>query len=215
MDVLTPHLAELRVALTLDDPRRIMPAIPAGCRRVLDVGCGAGQTLIGSDLEPGVVACGTDCDVAALQLGRQLTERVTFVCAAGERLPFRSASFDLVISRVALPYMHVPTALAEMRRVLVPGGRLWLVLHPLSMALRELVAAARTRRVKAVLGRLWVLTNGLTLHAFGTLLRLPFARARCESFQTTRAMRRALRPGFQQIEIRRGTFFVVTATRRG
>ena len=96
MDVLTPHLAELRVALTLDDPRRIMPAIPAGCRRVLDVGCGAGQTLIGSDLEPGVVACGADRDVAALQLGRQLTERVTFVCAAGGLLIGSLASRTLI-----------------------------------------------------------------------------------------------------------------------
>ena len=211
MNVQAAHLEELRVARKLDDPRRVMPVVPATCRRVLDVGCGAGQTLIGSDLAGGVVACGVDRDFAALQLGRRITDRVRFVCALGESLPFRAESFDLVISRVALPYMHVPTALAEMRRVLAPRGRLWLVLHPCSVVLRELLGAVRSRRLKSVLGRLWVLGNGVTLHFFGRTLRIPFARAQWESFQTRRGMQRCLHPGFDETKITRGRFFVATA----
>ncbi|PYM33858.1 MAG: hypothetical protein DME15_10080 [Candidatus Rokuibacteriota bacterium] len=213
MDVEAAHLEELRVARRLDDPRRVMPVVPAGCRRVLDIGCGAGQTLIGADVDGGVMACGVDRDVAALQLGRRITDRVRFVCALGESLPFRSESFDFVISRVALPYMHVPAALTEIRRVLVPGGRLWLVLHPGAMVLRELMGALRARRAKSALGRLWVLGNGVTLHCFGRIFRIPFTRARWESFQTPRGMRRALRAGFDETEISRGRFFVVTARR--
>ena len=36
------HLMELDIARSPDDPRRVMPVMPATCRRVLDVGCDAG-----------------------------------------------------------------------------------------------------------------------------------------------------------------------------
>jgi SAM-dependent methyltransferase len=205
------HLVELEIARTPGDPRRVMPAVPPACRRVLDVGCGAGQTLIASDLGAGVTAAGVDVDFAALSLGRRLTGRVGFVCALGETLPFRDGSFDLVLSRVALPYMHVPRALAEFRRVLAPGGRLWLVLHPASGVLRDLGRAVRAGRAKAALDRLYVLGNGLALHCFGTVFRSPFTPGRCESFQTRRAMRRALGAGFDGTEIDNGPFLVATA----
>jgi SAM-dependent methyltransferase len=47
----------------------------------------------------------------------------------GEQFPFSDCSFDLVICRVSLPYMHIPKALREIRRVLRLGGRLWATLH--------------------------------------------------------------------------------------
>ena len=95
MDVEAAHLEELRVARRLDDPRRVMPVVPAGCRRVLDIGCGAGQTLIGADVDGGVMACGVDRDVAALQLGRRLARDgavATVVDAVGGILFFRFAA---------------------------------------------------------------------------------------------------------------------------
>ena len=124
------HLLELLIATAPIGPLRVMPPISGRERGILDVGCGAGQTLIASPIPDGAVAVGADVDAGALALGRQLTSRVRFVRAAGEALPFAAASFDLVVSRVALPYMDLPVALAEMRRVLRAGGRLWLALHP-------------------------------------------------------------------------------------
>lgn len=46
-----------------------------------------------------------------------------------ERLPFADAGIDLVLSQFGLEYTDLPRALAEVRRVLRPGGRLALVVH--------------------------------------------------------------------------------------
>src|SRR5262245_53263683 len=124
MDSEAYHLWELSIASSPGDRRRIMPPIVERHGRILDVGCGAGQTLITSNLAPGVMALGVDLDHSALALGRRLTQSIHFVCAKGEDLPFRSEGFDLVFSRVAIPYMHIQGALCEMSRVLRDGGQL-------------------------------------------------------------------------------------------
>src|SRR5262245_7954626 len=132
MSEIAYHVGELEVARTLNDPRRVMPTLPDQYQSILDVGCGAGQILIACDLEPGIFACGVDLDEEALALGRRMSENILFVCAQGERLPFNDHSFDIVISRVALPHMHIPSALHEIARVLRPGGYVWFTLYPLS-----------------------------------------------------------------------------------
>src|SRR5215467_15696852 len=133
------HRLEFSIAVNPDDPRRILPDVSARHRRILDVGCGAGQTLIASNLHEAVFAVGIDLDHSALVYGRQQTTNVHFIQSKGEALPFANDSFDLVICRVALPYMHVDRALHEMFRVLDEQGELWLVLHSLSMTARELL----------------------------------------------------------------------------
>jgi SAM-dependent methyltransferase len=125
------HRLELEIARSPSDPRHIMPPVLPGIRRVLDIGCGAGQTLIVADMGS-ARKVGVDVDFAALRLGKQLSSDIDLVLAAGEALPFRGATYDLVISRVALPYMHIPTAIREAARVLVRDGRVWFVLHPVS-----------------------------------------------------------------------------------
>lgn len=206
------HLAELRVAQDPSDTRHILPPIGPEYRRVLDVGCGAGQTLIASRLPAATLAVGVDPSLPAVKLGRSLDARPRLVCGAGETLPFASGCFDFVYSRVALPYMHIDRGLAEMARVLRPGGTLWLTLHPWSRALQDMLAEARQLHVRAVMHGAYVIANGLSLHLIGRPFAWPFGRGGYESFQTERGMRRALaRAGFHDIDIRRGTFFVVTA----
>jgi SAM-dependent methyltransferase len=95
------HLGELKVALDPQDPRRILPPSLPRAAKVLDVGCGAGQSLIAA--YPDRVAFGIDVDVEALQLGRTLTSSVCFAAARAESLPFESSQFDLVFARVSLP----------------------------------------------------------------------------------------------------------------
>ncbi len=96
--------------------------------QVLDVGCGAGQTLrrLAIESQKSVELFGVDCDTTALALGSRLAAvegiPLTMVSTSGVELPFREASFDLVITRVALNYMRQPLALREMTRVLKPGG---------------------------------------------------------------------------------------------
>jgi len=208
------HRLELSIAADPHDKRRLIPRVEARHRRILDVGCGAGQTLIGCDLAPGVFAVGLDADHSAIALGKELTNAIHFVAGDGAALPFAGACFDLVICRVALPYMHVAKALSEMSRVTVAGGDLWLVLHPFSMTVRELATNVAHLQLKAGLYRTWVLVNGFTLHVLGRQWRWPSQSGGYETWQTAKGMTRALRrAGFDQIQITRENHFIVTATK--
>jgi SAM-dependent methyltransferase len=84
MSALAYHLSELEIARSANDPRRTMPVLPDPFRSILDLGCGAGQTLIACDLGPEVLACGVDVDEEALKLGRQWSQQICFVRAQGD-----------------------------------------------------------------------------------------------------------------------------------
>ncbi|MGB0110770.1 MAG: class I SAM-dependent methyltransferase [Terriglobales bacterium] len=67
------------------------------------------------------VMIGLDIDLGALRAAKIRYPQRDFVCCPAESLPFADSSFDRVVSSVALPYMDIPAALAEIRRVLHPG----------------------------------------------------------------------------------------------
>ncbi len=210
------HLSELQLVQDVSHPRRVLPRIQSQHRRILDVGCGAGQTLIGCGIPTHIEAFGVDIDESALALGRRLTERVTFSLARAERLPFKDGSFDLVVCRVAMPYMRMSPALGEMSRVLKPGGDLWVTLHSVWRALKELKDAIVARDAKYIGTQVYALANGTVFHFSGREFHMPFRPKRWESFQTEKSFRTALaRAGFTRICIdrSRGTF-VVQARRR-
>jgi SAM-dependent methyltransferase len=210
------HLGELAIAQNPADPRRVMPALPRHVTAVLDLGCGVGQTLMSADLAPDTFACGVDIDAESLAFGARLSSgRFPFVCASGEHLPFADRSFDAVLSRVSLPYMHIPTALGEIARILRPGGSAWFTLHPFFMVREQLIDALRAGNLRSLVFQTYALLNGLALHASGRLFRFPLGRRRCESFQTVGGMTRALRrAGFDQVQTTCDRLFVVTAVRR-
>jgi ubiquinone/menaquinone biosynthesis C-methylase UbiE len=205
------HLDELCIATTMGHPQRILPPVTKGDRKVLDVGCGAGQTLIATNFEPGATVIGLDLDKSALSLGRQLDKTISFVCARAERLPFEDESLDFVFSRVAVPYMHLADTLSEMWRVLKTGGRVWLVLHPYPMVLKETVDALSRLEVRRAAVCLYVIVNGMALNSLGKEFHLPFRKDYYESFQTIRGIRKLLRKvGFDDIQAERDGFFVAT-----
>lgn len=212
------HLGELRISMDTADPRRIMPVLPDRWSRMLDIGSGAGQTLLGLGLPlQGKLVCGGDVDFTALQLGHQLSPQIAFMCARGEQLPFVSASFDFVVSRVAMPYMHVPSVLKEIERILVPGGTVWLALHPIALAWKWLWTDIRSINLKGLVYRTYVLANGLGFHLTGRLCRYPLNSARCESFQTMRGMTKALNKAGLQLShhVQSETEFVLIARKTG
>jgi demethylmenaquinone methyltransferase/2-methoxy-6-polyprenyl-1,4-benzoquinol methylase len=99
--------------------------------RVLDLAGGTGDLAraFAKKVGPGGTVVHTDINEAMLQRGRDrlLDEGVvlpTVICDA-EVLPFPTAGFDLVSVAFGLRNMtHKDRALAEMNRVLKPGGRL-------------------------------------------------------------------------------------------
>lgn len=192
------HHRELEIALDPNNPSRVMPTILKQHKRILDVGCGMGQTLIALKLPSDVEAVGIDPDTAAIEMGKRLVPpNITLLCASGEKLPFPDASFDLVFCRVSLPYMRIDKALREIRRVLRPGGDVWFTLHPASMTTKKLIIA-----LKQVLLALYVLMNGSLFNLIG--FQIPGRRQ--ETFQTPGGIRRALgRAGMYptRVEIRR------------
>ncbi|SDJ02603.1 Methyltransferase domain-containing protein [Nonomuraea jiangxiensis] len=103
-------------------------------RRVLDAGCGSGP-LSAALRERGAVVTGIDSSAGMLALARRrLGDDVDLqVVDVRDPLPFADDSFDDVVASLVLHYLEDwgPT-LAEMRRVLRPGGRLIAsVQHPL------------------------------------------------------------------------------------
>jgi ubiquinone/menaquinone biosynthesis C-methylase UbiE len=72
--------------------------------------------------------------------------------AAAEHLPYGNSEFDLVISRVSLPYTDLPKAAREMRRVLRTGGRIWLALHDFRMFKRQWTGSRTWRERSPALG---------------------------------------------------------------
>jgi SAM-dependent methyltransferase len=115
---------------------------PAGST-VLDVGFGTGEQMrrllvrgcrtIGLDLDPSLVTAGR---------GSGLT-----VCrAAAEALPFQTASFDGVICKVVVPYTDESRAIAEIARVLRPGGTARVSYHGVGYFLKYLATERNWKR---------------------------------------------------------------------
>ena len=202
------HQGELQVALDSGNPQRLVPE-PGSAQSILDIGCGAGQTIIA--LGAGRRSTGVDIDLAALRFAANgaMGESLKVAGARGEQLPFRDGVFDYVYSRVAVPYMDIPAALAEMHRVLRPGGRLWLALHSIQ------IPAAQFRRgnLKGKIYAAYTILNGLWFHLTGRTFRL--TGRICESIQTERGMRIAMRrAGFTGVAFARTPqHFIVSAER--
>ena len=95
-------------------------------QRALEVGCGTGVFL--------EAAATTGADIVALDLSADLLAQARArVGAAGkvrlslgnaEQMPFRESSFDAVYGSSILHHLNIDAALAEVRRVLRPGGRI-------------------------------------------------------------------------------------------
>lgn len=209
------HLEELQIALSPTDPRHISPQIPFSCRSIVDIGCGAGQTLIGLKLPSTSLIIGVDCDLKALTLGKQLAPDIHFVCAKGEALPFVDGCFDFALSRLALFYMNISIAVDEAARVLNEGGRLWCVLRNKTIALRNLHITMRNRNARAFLFELYSLVNGLIFHVVGRMAPCPFSDGRYASFQTEFRIKRLLRNcGFSEVKVHGRGHLIVFATRK-
>jgi ubiquinone/menaquinone biosynthesis C-methylase UbiE len=114
-------------------------------RRVLDVGCGTGilASRLQAELESAQV---TGCDFSAgmLDQARSRTRLVAWVQGDAVRLPLRGGTVDAIVSTEAFHWFpDHEAALAEFRRILVPGGRLLVALvNPRAVSTSRLAEAA-------------------------------------------------------------------------
>lgn len=166
-------------------------------KRVLDVGCGAGQELLPFVTEKGALGFGMDIAPTVGRVGREMyaahapSARVNFLRGTAEDLPFPSGSFDVVICRLALPYTHNERAFAEVSRVLRPDGKYLLKISGVRWYLLELTQAIKSGKVMSLIHATRVLLAGSIYHL---TRRQPRTRIpSTETFQSEWLLRRELR----------------------
>ncbi|WP_037312260.1 class I SAM-dependent methyltransferase [Amycolatopsis orientalis] len=103
-------------------------------RRILDAGCGAGP-LFEALRDRGALMTGFDASAKMVELARKRLgpDADLRVADVTEPLPYPDGAFDDVIAALVLHYLEDWSApLAEIRRVLKPGGRLIMAVnHPI------------------------------------------------------------------------------------
>ncbi len=126
--------------------------------RVLDVGCGSGQTTRDAARRAtGGHVLGVDLSSPMLALARRLAERegvsnATFEQADAQVHPFPEAHFDVVVSRSGTMFFgDFHAAFANLARALRPGGRLLLMAW---QSLEHNEGASSLRRALATGGEL-------------------------------------------------------------
>lgn len=128
--------------------------------RVLEIGCGNGA-LLGALDDNGVIDFGIGADSSAGMIARarergQDRARLRFLKVNGPALDVPDDHVDVVISFLSFRYLDWDPVMAEIRRVLAPGGRLWVVdmverpvrVRELGVLGRSAFAHLRSRRLR-------------------------------------------------------------------
>jgi SAM-dependent methyltransferase len=119
--------------------------------RVLDVGTGTG-TVAAAACARGAKVTAVDAEPSMVELAGQAAPSAEVLSAVLPELPFQDSSFDAVVGNFVINHVGRPKgALAELRRVVRPGGRIaltiWAVPASAGQALlgRAVEAAGVTR----------------------------------------------------------------------
>jgi SAM-dependent methyltransferase len=105
----------------------------AGARRVLDVGCGDGQVSRLATKNGAEFVVALDPTWNQIVVANERQGATGFLQAGAAKLPFRDGAFDAVVACLVFEHIRdVDDAIAEVSRVLAPGGRfLFFLNHPL------------------------------------------------------------------------------------
>ena len=145
----------------LVDCARVRPG-----QSVLDVACGSGVVARAARdvVGPGGRVVGVDLNPAMLEVAHDARPDLEWVPGDAEELPFEGATFDVAICQSALFFFADPArAVAEMARVVVPGGVVALQTYaplgdqPAYGPFVELVARHAGPEARVLLGTYWSL----------------------------------------------------------
>lgn len=94
-----------------------------GSKQIADIACGTGilADRIQRELRPDEVY-GLDMSDGMLEQARKLSDRVRWMSAPAEQLPFTDDFLDAVVTTSAFHFFDQPAALREFHRVLGAGG---------------------------------------------------------------------------------------------
>lgn len=154
----------------IDELDLLADLVPLARAEIIELGCGA-AALARSLLQRFPAARVTGLEVDERQHAKNLAapaERLHFVAGGAQAIPFPDAGFDLALMLKSLHHVPVPLmgqALAEVARVLRPGGHLYVsepvYAGPLNDIVRlfnderEVRAAAQEALDAALAGGLW------------------------------------------------------------
>jgi SAM-dependent methyltransferase len=150
LDHVFPVLNDLTLGPAVEPIRE---RVTAGARgRVLEIGAGTGLNF--RHYAPGVevvaIEPGAGMRARAARRARGAAASIEVADGRAHKLPFEDASFDAVVATFVLcSVRHLDATLAELRRVLRPGGALHVAEHVLSP---DAALARWQRRVQPVWG---------------------------------------------------------------
>ena len=124
---------------------------PVAGKRILDLGCGAGESAVYLALA-GAKVTAVDISSEMLAVAERLADAhgvsLTTVHSPAETLPFDDASFDAVFGNGVLHHVALHPTLAEVHRVLASGGKGVFIeplpYNPLIWVYRQIARAVRT-----------------------------------------------------------------------
>ena len=117
--------------LVADELDLLNRLVPLRAQHIIELGCGAAELsrrLLDAHPACSVTALEVDQAQHAKNLARPPAPGLAFVAAGAQTIPFVDASFDLALMLKSLhhvPLAQMDQALAEVRRVLRPGGLLY------------------------------------------------------------------------------------------
>ena len=153
--------------------RHLRPMLPASGRAV-EIGAGSGRLLIRAGLERPYRLVALDYAVYAMRAVRENARRarrgVDQALGDARALPFRDASFDLVLSGGLLEHFRDPRpVLAEMARILRPGGLFYADIVPRKVSLYRWAERDRMHRSEHMAEGIY--ESDLTKSAWARLIR--------------------------------------------
>lgn len=210
----TNGLTQVASLRTVQPASAGLPPFDMRGKKVLEVGCATGLDLTHGAYAEAAERCGIDIDAKAIETGRALYPTLDLRVARGEAIPFGDGYFDAVLSRIALPYMDIPTALSEMNRVMRPGGYLFVSWHDWEGKQEWLVDPIRGLTWKRAVDFVYIAAASITYRLSGWIPPRPWNGTR-ETFQFVNHIPRILaRAGFVNVTSERSQHHLRTMARK-